>query len=221
MTEVYLIRHAENDWVESGKLAGRLPGVHLNVYGQAQAQALGERLASAPLKAVYSSPLERALETAQAVVAHHPGLAVQTLEGVNELQYGVWEGATLKSLAGRKLWWVVQAFPSRAEFPGGETLRAAQMRAVDAIETVMQRHPRETIAVISHSDIIRLIMAHYLGVHLDVFQRLVISTASISVLSLGRARPMIVRVNDTSHCPPPKKDETPPPPKGTSGEAAG
>lgn len=210
MTEVYLIRHAVNDFVDKGRLAGRLPGVHLNDYGNAQAQALGARLASVSLQAVYSSPLERTLETAQAVAAHHPGLHVQVLEGVNELQLGAWEGAELKTVSRRKMWGMVQFNPSRAVFPGGETFRQAQMRAVDAIESVARQHPRATVAVVSHSDIIRLVLAHYLGVHLDTFQRLVISPASISVVQLNHLRPMVVQMNDTSHCPPPpKKDAAP------------
>lgn len=225
MTELLLIRHATNEYVDTGKLAGRLPGVHLNEYGKAQAKALGERLASAPLKAVYSSPMDRTLETAQAVVAHHPGLTVQVLEGVNELDIGVWKGEAINTLNQRKLWDLVQTFPSRVRFPGGETFRQAQLRAVDAIETVAGLHPRETVAIVSHADVIALVLAHYLGAHLDAFQRITVSTASISVIRLGHARPMIVGINDTSHCPPPpKKDESSSPTRvgnGASGRAAG
>ncbi|MBN1284233.1 MAG: MSMEG_4193 family putative phosphomutase [Anaerolineae bacterium] len=207
MTEIILVRHAENEWVKTGKLAGRLPGVHLNEYGRAQAQALGERLSKVSLQAIYSSPMERTIETAQAIAAHHPGLTIQTLDEVNEVQFGVWEGQEIKTLAQRKMWRVVQVLPSRARFPEGETFRQAQMRAVDAVESVAGAHPRERVVVVSHSDIIRLVVAHYLGVHLDHFQRITISPASMTTIHLGHMRPMIMRVNDDSHCPPPPKEE--------------
>ena len=207
MSEIYINSQWENDWVDNGKLAGRLPDVHLNDHGQAQARALGERLASVPFKAVYSSPMERTRETAAAVVAHHPGLTVQLLEGVNELDIGVWKGEAIQALSRRKMWGIVQVYPSRAQFPEGETLRQAQARAVDAIEAVAQQHPRETIAVVSHADIIALILTHYLGAHIDTYQRIQVSAASISVLRLSHARPMIVSVNDTSHCPPPPQSD--------------
>ena len=98
MTTFLLIRHAVNDWVKTGKLAGWTPGVHLNEDGQAQAAALGQRLADRPLKAIYASPLERTMETAQAIAAHHDGLAVQSLEAVGEVRYGRWQGAVLNQL---------------------------------------------------------------------------------------------------------------------------
>lgn len=206
MTEIILIRHAENEWVKTGKLAGRLPNVHLNEHGQNQAKALGERLSEASLQAIYSSPMERTMETAQAVLDHHPALTIRTLEGVNEVDFGTWEGQKIKVLAQRKMWRAVQMFPSRAYFPGGETFRQAQIRAVDAVESVVEAHPRERVVIVSHSDIIRLIVAHYLGVHLDNFQRVNISPASMTTLYLGHTRPMIAHINDNSHCPPPPKE---------------
>ena len=208
MTTVLLIRHAVNDWVKTGKLAGWTPGVHLNEDGQAQASALGERLAKAPLRAVYASPLERTMETAQAIAAHHPGMVVQPLEAVGEVRFGRWQGEEIARLARRKMWYVIQHVPTRAYFPEGESLRAVQARAVDAVEALVQRHPRDMIAVVSHSDVIKMVLAHYLGAHLDHFQRIMISPASLSVLMLGHGRPVVVTVNDTSHCPP-KADQQP------------
>ncbi len=202
MTEILLIRHAENEWVQTGKLAGRMPGVHLNDYGKAQAAALGERLHDVKLYALYSSPMERARETAEAIAAHHPKLTIQTLEGVNEMQFGAWQGQEIRTLARRKMWRAVQGIPSRAHIPEGETFRQAQARAVDAIEWLAQQHPRERVAVASHSDIIKLIMAHYLGMHLDHFQRLRVATASISTLHLGPFHAIAAGLNDTAHCPP-------------------
>jgi probable phosphoglycerate mutase len=201
MTEFLLIRHATNDFVKTGKLAGWTPGVHLNSDGQAQAAALGERLAKSKLAALYASPLERTMETAQAIAAHYNNLSVQPLEEVGEVRYGAWQGEKLSRLRREKLWEIVQTYPSRAHFPGGEAIRQAQARAVDALETLVARHPHQRVAVVSHSDIIKLIVMHYLGAHLDFYQRLEISPASLSVLMLGTGRPYIVRVNDTSYLP--------------------
>lgn len=208
MTTFLLLRHAVNDWVKTGKLAGWTPGVHLNEDGQAQAAALGQRLADKPLKAIYASPLERTMETAQAIVAHHGALEVQTLDAVGEVGYGRWQGEEVKKLVARKMWHVIQYVPSRASFPDGETMRGVQLRAVDSLETLAERHPREMVAVVSHSDIIKMILAHYLGMHLDLFQRIVVSPASLSVIELGYGRPFVALVNDTSHCPPKKQAES-------------
>jgi probable phosphomutase (TIGR03848 family) len=201
MTTVLLIRHAVNEWVSSGKLAGWAPGVHLNDAGQAQARAVGERLAGKPLKGLYSSPLERTMETAAAIVTHHPQLKVQVVDGVGEVDFGRWQGRQISDLTQRKMWHLVQYTPSRACFPGGETVRAAQMRAVDALETLSTRHGGQMFAVVSHSDIIKLILAYYLGMPLDLFQRIVISPASLSAVQLGYGRPFVALVNDTSHVP--------------------
>jgi probable phosphomutase (TIGR03848 family) len=199
LTEFLLIRHAVNDFVKTGRLAGWTPDVHLNAEGRAQAAALGERLAQTQLDAAYSSPLERCVETAQAVLAHHPQLKLVLAEAIGEVRYGRWQGASLSELAKRKLWRVVQLNPSRARFPEGESLRAAQMRAVDALEQLAEQHPRQRVAIFSHSDVIKLILAHYLGMHIDLFQRIEISPASISIIRLSFLRPSVVQVNETSH----------------------
>ena len=201
MTELLLIRHAVNDWVDSGRLAGWTPGVRLNEEGNAQAEALGLRLATVTLTALYTSPLERTRETASAIAAHHPHLQPQTLDGVGEVQFGQWQGEKLKKLAAEKLWSTVQLYPSRAQFPGGETFRHAQARAIDALELLATRHPNGRVVVVSHSDIIKLIVAHYLGAPLDMFQRLQISPASITTIYLSHDRPHVARVNDTCHNP--------------------
>jgi broad specificity phosphatase PhoE len=128
MTQILLIRHATNDFVKTGKLAGWTPDVHLNEEGQAQAAALGKRLADAPLQQLYSSPLERTMETAEAVRAHHPHLTLIPHPEVGEVQYGDWQGQTVAALTRRKMWHVIQEYPSRASFPNGETMREVQMR---------------------------------------------------------------------------------------------
>jgi len=211
MTELFLIRHAINDWVKTGRLAGWTPGVHLNPDGQVQARALGERLATVPLAAIYSSPLERTIETAQAIAAHHPTLTVQPLDDIGEVRYGQWQGAKLSALRRQKLWHTVQMYPSRAHFPSGEAIRQAQARAVNALENLVTRHPGQRVAIVSHSDVIKLIVAHYLGAHIDLFQRIEISPASISIIRLGSDRPYITCLNDTSFLPVRRAE---PPPSG-------
>ncbi len=199
MTHILLIRHAVNDFVKTGKLAGRTPGVHLNDDGKAQAEALGKRLADSKLHQIISSPLDRTQETAQAVAQYHPHLQIQTNDEIGEVDYGDWQGASISSLRGRKMWSVIQEYPTRAYFPNGETMRNVQVRAVNEIERLAREYPTHTIAIFSHADLIKMVVAHYLGMHLDVFQRIVISPASITGIQLGHSRPFITTVNDTAH----------------------
>ena len=120
-TTVLLIRHGENEWTESHKLAGRTPGVHLNDYGRLQAEALSQCLAEVKLSAIYASPLERTVETAEVIAKRHQ-LKVKTRPGMVEVDYGEWTGESIKTLAKKKSWPVVQFYPSGAGFPGGETM---------------------------------------------------------------------------------------------------
>ncbi len=207
MTRILLVRHAVNDFVKTGRLAGWTPGVHLNEEGLAQAAATGKRLEDVPITAIYASPLERTVETAEAILKYHPALNLQIEEKIGELRYGKWEGGELRKLSQKRRWHTVQHYPSRMKFPHGETIRAAQARAVDVMEQLVERHENGTVVVVSHSDIIKLILAHYLGMHLDMYQRLNISPASISVLLLAENRPTVDVMNDTSHLP--KPDERP------------
>ncbi|HEX2994339.1 MAG TPA: MSMEG_4193 family putative phosphomutase [Anaerolineales bacterium] len=201
MTEFFLIRHATNDYVKTGRLAGWTTGVHLNGDGQNQAAALGERLKESHLTAIYSSPLERTMETAQAIIAHHPQLAIQPLNEVGEIDFGEWQGQKLSQLRREKMWETVQVYPSRTHFPHGESFMQAQSRAVEALEKLAVQHPNGRVAVVSHSDLIKLVLAYYLGAHIDLFQRVEISPASLTIIQLGSNRPYIVRVNDTSYLP--------------------
>lgn len=195
MTDILLIRHGENEYTQKGKLAGWTPGVHLNETGQAQARALAERLMEAPLKAIYSSPLERALETA-GPLAQARKLPVQKCEGIGEVRYGEWTGRSLKVLTRTKLWKVVQRQPSAMEFPGGETLRAVQARALEAIEGIARKHPKDLVALFSHGDVIKLVVAYYLGMPLDMFQRILINTGSITAIRVPPGMPFVLRVNE-------------------------
>lgn len=194
--ELLLIRHAENEYTRTGKLAGRMPGVHLNETGRKQALALAERLKAAPIRAVYASPLERARETAQPL-AEAKKLGVEICAGLSEIDFGGWAGRSLKVLARTNLWRQVQQQPSRMIFPEGESFWAAQGRAVQAVEQLARDHPKELIAAVTHADVIKLVIAHYLGQPLDLFQRLVISPASITLLHLGQGQPALVKLNDT------------------------
>jgi probable phosphomutase (TIGR03848 family) len=196
MTTLLLIRHATNDWMRKGLLAGWTPGVHLNEEGRAQAQAQSARLAPVPLEAIYSSPLERALETAQAIAAPH-GLEVQVREKIGEVQYGAWNGQPLKKLVKKPLWASVQVYPSGTRFPGGETIGEMQARVVAALDEMRSAHPHGIIAAVAHADVVKAAVAFYAGVPLDLFQRLVISPASITIVRFGRFGPQLVRLNDT------------------------
>lgn len=217
MTTILLIRHAVNDYVKTGRLAGWTPGVHLNDEGRAQAAALGERLAAVPLDQLYASPLERTMETAEAIRQHQPHLTIQQHAGFGEVRYGDWEGREIAALARRKMWGVVQEYPSRARFPNGETLRGVQHRVVDAVEELALAHPRQVVAVVFHADLIKLTLAHYLGMHLDNFQRIVVSPASISTLVLGHSRPYIQTVNDVAHLARLERERSQPaPPAGSA-----
>lgn len=193
-TYFLLIRHGENDWVGTDRLAGRTPGVHLNEKGQQQAAALVQLLQQQPLAAIYSSPLERCLQTAQPLAVER-NLPVVAEEGVLEVDYGEWRGGHLKELAKSPAWQQVQHYPSTFRFPGGETLREVQNRAVGTIERLRDAHPNEVVALFSHGDVIRTTIAHYMGTPLDLFQRVIISTASVSLLAFFEQTPAILGVN--------------------------
>ncbi len=199
MTQIFLIRHAQNEWVKTGRLAGWTPEVHLNDEGRKQAAALGERLASAKLTAVYSSPLERAIETAEAITTHYENLTVQIEEGVGEVRFGDWTGQKLRQLSRTRLWRVVQGVPSFARFPGGESFYEVQVRLVSSLERIRTIHSTGRVAIVAHSDVIKLVFAYYAGIHIDLFQRLTISPASISIVHLGSYGPRVIRMNDTAH----------------------
>ena len=195
MTTILLIRHGENEYVAKGRLAGRIPGIHLNAFGKKQAQAIAKSFAQAPIKAIYSSPLERCIETAQPLASV---LEVDIIprDGLLEIDFGSWQDKTLKSLRRRKLWETVQRNPSRMQFPDGETFSNAQMRVTQEIEALRKLHsPKEIIACFTHSDVIRLALAYYIGTPLDLFQRIVVSPASISTIHLGEMGVQIFNMN--------------------------
>jgi probable phosphomutase (TIGR03848 family) len=195
MTLLLLVRHAVTD-VTGRRLSGSLPGIHLSEEGRLQAKGLAERLAPLRLTAVYSSPLERCVETAEPIAASKR-LDIGKLPELEEVGYGRWAGRPLAALMKTKLWRRIQLLPSSVKFPGGETLVGAQLRAVAALDAIAAGSPRGVVVAVTHADMIRLALAHYAGVHLDLFQRFTVSPASVSALVLGDRIPRILRINDT------------------------
>ncbi|GAB5079143.1 MSMEG_4193 family putative phosphomutase [Arthrobacter sp. AD-310] len=196
-TLILLVRHGETPTTGT-VLPGRAPGLHLSDRGRAQAEQVAERLAGLPVDAVYSSPLERALQTAEPT-AQRTGLAVQQDAGLLECDFGDWTGAALSGLAQLPEWHTVQHNPSAFRFPGGEGFRQVEDRMVGALEGMASARPGAVVACFSHADPIKAAVAHALGMHLDLFQRIVISTGSVSAISFtaGKA-PVVLTVNSTA-----------------------
>ncbi len=200
MGTVILLRHGRSTANTAGVLAGRTPGVGLDEHGQAQAQAVVERLALLPLAAVVSSPLQRCRETLAPLVQARE-LEVSIDDRFVEMDYGEWTGRELRALAKEPLWKVVQAHPSAAVFPGGEGLAAMQTRAVAATrewdaKLVAEHGPQVLWLVCTHGDIIKAVLADALGMHLDGFQRIVADPCSVSAMTYTETRPFVQRIND-------------------------
>jgi len=195
MTVFLLIRHGENDYVKKGKMAGRLPGVHLNQRGLEQASAVAEKLAGAPIKALYSSPLERAMETAQPL---SQALAIPVIPrpGLIELDVGEWQDQSLSRLRRQKLWRVALQSPSRMQFPGGESFAEAQQRICRELQELSRSYETgDRVICVSHADPIRLAVAYFLGLPLDLFQRLSAAPASITALEISEAGSKLLTLN--------------------------
>jgi probable phosphoglycerate mutase len=199
-TFILLIRHGENEYVATHKLAGRTPGVHLNERGAAQADSLVRYLDGQQINAIYSSPLVRCVETARPLAAART-LPVIEEPAFLEVDYGEWQGADLRELSKLPEWRKVQHTPSTFRFPSGETLREVQNRAVTGIEALRIQHPNEVVALFAHGDVIRTSLAHYLGIPLDLFQRIAIQTASVSVLAFHDGNPSILGMNHLAELP--------------------
>lgn len=195
MPLLLLIRHGENDYTKKHKLAGYTPDVHLNERGQSQAQALADALKEVPIKAIYSSPLERAIETATPIAAARR-LEVQVEAGLLETNVGKWQGRSLAALRLQKHWKVVQSAPSRAQFPEGETFYECQARIVTALDSIARKYkPQNIVACVFHADPIKLAVAHYIGLPLDHFQRLSCDTGSLTALYVGESGANLIKLN--------------------------
>ncbi|SDC08057.1 histidine phosphatase family protein [Actinokineospora iranica] len=217
MATVVLLRHARSTANNSGVLAGRSEGVHLDESGRAQAAGLVDRLADVSLHAIVTSPLLRCAQTV-APLAEARALTPVTEEALAEVDYGSWTGKAIKDLLGEPLWKVVQQHPSAAVFPDGEGLAAVQARAVAAVRAHDARvtaefGDRAVWLLCSHGDVIKALLADALGQHLDAFQRIVVDPASVSVVRYTETRPFVLRMNDNGGQlsgvvpPEPKPDE--------------
>ena len=201
MTLLLLIRHGENDLMHK-RMAGRLPGVHLNENGRQQAEKLAQALQHAPIQEIYSSPMERALETAEPLARGH-NLSVQIRPGLNEVHYGDWQGRTYKQLQRLKLWKTLAVTPSQVRLPAGESYIEVQNRVVAELEALAHEEEppperekedgaepwEKVIAVVAHGDVVRLALANYLNMALDDYQRLHISLASLTIVRVVPDKP--------------------------------
>lgn len=204
MPTVLLIRHGRTTANTAQILAGRTPGVHLDDTGRDQVARCGTRIADLSLAHIVTSPLDRCRETTEAIAAAQPSdVPVATEDGLLECDYGRWQGRPLGELAREPLWAVVQRHPAAAVFPGGESLAGMQARAVEAIRRwdariAAEHGPSAVWAAVSHGDLIKAILSDALGMHLDLFQRLHIDPASVSIVSYGEHRPDVIAMNTTA-----------------------
>jgi probable phosphomutase (TIGR03848 family) len=198
---VILVRHGRTTANTSGVLAGRTAGVRLDGAGVAQAERTAERLAAVPLVAVVTSPLERCRQTARAIAKAQQGTpATATERGITECDYGSWQGRSLRELAKDPLWKTVQTQPSAAAFPEGEAMATMQARSVAAVRRLdalyeAEHGPGAVWVAVSHGDIIKSVLADALGMHLDLFQRIQVDPASVSIVRYTQARPYVLATN--------------------------
>lgn len=191
-----LIRHGETDFNKKMYLPGRLPNIHLNDKGRLQAQTLAEKLSVLPIKAIYSSPLERTLETAEPL-AGLLKMAVTSTNGLLETDCGEWQGQSVKKLRRQKVWKSVQQHPALFRFPGGEAILDCQHRIVQVFETLRREYADwDLVVCFSHADPIKQLIAFYLGLPLDNFQRLSIDNASISALQITENGARLLMLNN-------------------------
>jgi probable phosphoglycerate mutase len=195
-TTILLVRHGQTATTGS-VLPGRTKGLHLTDVGRAQAERAAERIAELrKVDAVYTSPLERARETA-IPIAGAVGVRPTVERGLQECDFGEWTGGELKQLMRTPEWQTVQRAPSTFRFPGGESFTEMQTRIVSALDRLRAAHPGGTVIAVSHADPIKAAVAHALGTHLDLFQRIVIGTCSISVIAWATGGPIVLAVNST------------------------
>jgi probable phosphoglycerate mutase len=199
MTRFLFIRHATNDTVGK-RIAGRMAGVHLNEEGKAQAELLADRLKTTSINAIYSSPLERAVETA-APLAQRLHLEIIQATDFLELEYGDWTNGTINDIKAQMQFQRYNVFRSGTRIPGGETMLEAQLRMIAGLEKLCLQHPQQTVAIVSHGDMIKAAVTFYAGIHLDLFQRIEISPASVSIVDVFEETARILLVNDTGRLP--------------------
>lgn len=226
MPKLILVRHGRSTANTEGLLAGWTPGVALDDKGAAQAAALPARLAGLPLSEIVTSPLQRCQETLAPLLRERPVLTPHTDDRIGECHYGDWSGRKLDELKDEPLMEVVQAHPSQAAFPGGESMRAMQTRAAEAVREWNARVERDhggdaVYLMCSHGDIIKSLVADALGLHLDLFQRISVEPCSITAIRYTRLRPFLVRLGDTGDFASLVPREEPPGDQATVGGGAG
>jgi len=195
-TLILMVRHGQTP--TTGKvLPGRAAGLHLAEAGVQQAHAVAERIAELPrVDAIYSSPLERARETA-APIGRALQQRVKINKGLLECDFGDWTGEQLSTLMKKPEWSTVQRAPSSFRFPNGESFTEMQTRMVTTLDNIRQEHPGGVVVCVSHADPIKAAVAHAMGTHLDLFQRIVIGTCSVSAVAYSGHGPIVLTVNST------------------------
>jgi probable phosphoglycerate mutase len=193
MSDFYFIRHGSNDYLGKA-LAGRLPEVHLNAQGRAEAERVATILATKGIQRIISSPLERSRQTAEPL-AQRLKLPIEISEQIHEIDFGDWAGKTLKKLEASEEWALFNSYRSGTRIPNGETMLETQSRMIGFLEQLRRESPEKTIALFSHGDPIKAVFAYYLGTPLDLFTRIEISPGSYSILRLERWGPQILAIN--------------------------
>jgi probable phosphoglycerate mutase len=197
MTIFYLVRHGETG---ARRINGRRPGVHLNEEGQSQAHKMAERFANIPIAALYSSPLERTMDTAQHL-SRRLSLPIQAADAIIEIDFGDWTGRTLEDLAADPRWQHFNSVRSGTRIPGGETMNEVQMRFVNWMDTVRGHHVNQRIVAVSHGDPIKAAVMHYLGMHIDMYDRFDVGLTSVSVVRVDESDARILTVNNAGVLP--------------------
>ena len=194
MTVLHLLRHGEHGLL-GRVLAGRMPGVGLTEKGRAEIAAVAERLTGEDIAALYASPLQRTRETAE-ILASRLGLSIVFRDDLLELDFGEWTGATFDSIRADPRWHSWSTQRSLARIPGGESMRAVQGRAVEALLDIADRHRDATVLVASHGDVIRAALVFALGMPLDFYGRIEVAQGSLSTIRIDPGGIRVVRVNE-------------------------
>jgi broad specificity phosphatase PhoE len=193
VSDFYLIRHGDHDWLKKG-IAGRTPGIHLNAPGQQQAQDIATRFAPVNFDVIFSSPLERTMETAEPL-ARAKGMKIIVAPEVLELDFGAWNGATFDQLRADPRWAAWNQHRSVVRMPGGELMSEVQARVVGFLERLHRENGKGTFAIFSHGDAIRSAICYWLGMPLDLLPRVELEPASITILRLQADGPRVIALN--------------------------
>jgi broad specificity phosphatase PhoE len=195
MTRLLVVRHGETDWNSGGVIMGWTPGVHLNEDGRRAVEALAKTLTEHEIAAIYSSPLERAVKTAEIIAEPH-GLSIEPERALIEIDTKRWEGRRRDEIyRNDPLWEEYHTNPAGAEIPGVESIHSVQKRAVECVERLRRKHTDQTFAIVTHGEVVRVMLAYYLGLDLGNIFRIITDTPSVSVIEFHGDRPMVIRTN--------------------------